>query len=83
MADPVLHAGIAHGQAALTLLPALVRTQGPRYKKHRVHATYPHAETLPWMHLGDPCSLAHAWPANTQLCLYVLFLFPRPMPFSI
>lgn len=46
MADPVLHAGIARGQAVLTLLPALVRTQQPRYRKHRVASSVLHAHTL-------------------------------------
>ena len=46
MADPVLHAGIAPRQAVLTLLPALVGTQGPRYRKHRVAPSVLHAHTL-------------------------------------
>lgn len=64
MADPVLHAGIAHGQAVLTLLPALARTQGPRYRKHMVAPSVLYAHVLkpflPWMHLGDLCTLCLA-----------------------
>lgn len=43
MADPVLHAGIAPGQAAL---PALVCTQGPRNRKHGVPPSILHAHAL-------------------------------------
>lgn len=46
MADPMLHAGIAHGQAVLTLLPALVCTQEPRYRKHGVAPSALHSHVL-------------------------------------
>jgi len=46
VADPVPHTGIAPGQAALTLLPAPLRTQGPRYRKDGVAPSVPHAHTL-------------------------------------
>lgn len=65
MADPVLHTGIAPRQAVLTLLPAFCchpRAQVQETQDSSISPTCPWAETLPWMCLGDPCTL---WPANT------------------
>lgn len=82
MADPVLHAGIAHGQAVLTPLLALVCTQGPRYKKHRVTPSILHVHMLkPFPGHVQGTHVLYVWPANTQL--YMPFLFPWPVPCSI